>query len=635
LTTVASVTVTLESPNLGAGLGTRATATLRDGGGNVLTGRTVAWSSSTPSVATVTAAGVISALVAGTTTITGWSEGQTGQANLTVTVNPVQTVTVTLANANLSQGSTTQATATIRDAGGNALSGRVVTWSSAALGVATVTAVGTVGAVGAVTAVGPGAVLITATCEGKSGQAIVNVSADPVASVTVKLTSPRVGVGQVSQGAAILRDVAGDTLSGRTVTWTSSAPGVATVTNTGVVRAVGLGSATLTATADGVSGAATLTVTAMYAVTAVSQTSAPSNVVIQAPGVKVTDGSGAPLSGITVNFSVTSGGGTVSPASVVTDANGLALLTSWTFGPAGAQSVTASASAGPDVNFSGLSRPTSAGFDVTFLFVTPMTASQKRAFVDAKERIQELIIGDVPDIDVNLSAAQMAFCGGPAINQVVDDVIIVVEISPIDGVGNVLGQAGPCYVRSGTPGFPTIGHMQFDSSDVPAREANGDFPAIVLHEMMHVLGFGGLWPKAGYLAGETTTTPYFTGPGAISAFDTFNGGLTYPGSKVPVEGTGGAGTAYSHWRESDLDDEIMTGFLDSNVLNPFSATTVASMADLGYTVDITRADPFRWGATTVALRAALLGADPRIHLVNDVRKEPMRVLGPDGKPLFP
>ena len=389
--------MTLASPSLGAGLGTTATATLRDASGNVLTGRTVTWSSSAPSVATVSGAGVVTALVPGTATITARSEGQTGQADLTVTANPVQTVTVTLANTNLSQGATTQATATVRDAAGNVLAGRVVTWSSAATGVASVTAGG------AVTAVGPGAVLITATCEGKSGQAALTVAAIPVASVTVSLWPPRVGVGKLSQGSAVLRDAAGNTLSGRTVTWTSSSPAVATVTNTGVVTAVGLGDSTLTATSEGISGSATITVTAMYALTALSQTSAPSTAVIQPPGVQVTDGSGNPLAGVTVSFSVTGGGGTVSPASVVTDANGVASLASWTFGPAGEQSVTASSAAGPDRD---LLRPfparVGAGYDVNFMFLTPMSRANLRAFVNAKERIQEFVTGDLLDARIEL-----------------------------------------------------------------------------------------------------------------------------------------------------------------------------------------------------------------------------------------
>jgi hypothetical protein len=416
----------------------------------------------------------------------------------------------------------------------------------------------------------------------------------------------------------------------------------------GVVTAVGLGGSTITATSEGVSGSAAITVTAMYALTALSQTAAPFTPVIQAPGVKVTDGSGLPLPGVSVNFTVTGGGGTVTitpggarvgTGSIVTDSTGVAALNSWTFGPAGPQSVTASTASSPDVTFSGLSRPASgpgSGYDVTFLFKTPMTTANLRAFVNARERIQELVTGDVADIDTNLSALEMSNCGGLAVQQTVDDVVIVVEVSYIDGVGKILGQAGACYRRSGLSGLPVVGHMQLDVDDLASLESRGLLEAVVLHEMMHVLGFGTLWPDTRYLAGANGTTPYFTGPAAVSAFDTYNGGTTYPGSKVPVEGsTGQVGTDYSHWREFDFDAEIMTGYLNSKVPNPFSATTVASMADLGYTVDMTRADPFRWGAARVALRAALQDGEPPLRLVNDVRQEPVRTLGPDGRPLFP
>ena len=62
---------------------------------------------------------------------------------------------------------------------------------------------------------------------------------------------------------------------------------------------------------------------------------------------------------------------------------------------------------------------------------------------------------------------------------------------------------------------------------------------------------------------------------------------------VPVEnvGTVGDGTRDSHWRESVFDHEIMTGFID-RTSNPLSATTVGSLQDLGYVVDVTKADPF-------------------------------------------
>ncbi len=179
--------------------------------------------------------------------------------------------------------------------------------------------------------------------------------------------------------------------------------------------------------------------------------------------------------------------------------------------------------------------------------------------------------------------------------------------------------------------------MQFDVADLGALEAGGALEATVLHEMMHVLGFGTIWPDAGLLAGVGTGLPYFTGAQARSAFVTYNGGGSYPSSPVPVEGsTGSAGTDNSHWRESDFDDELMTGFLDRNVPEAVSATTVASMQDLGYGVDLTRADPFRWGSATVALRrASLQVVEPPFQMFDDVRRTPPVVLGPDGRPLFP
>ena len=84
---------------------------------------------------------------------------------------PVARVTVTLALASLTTGSTTQATAVTADSVGTALTGRTVTWSSSA------TTVATVSSSGLVTAVAPGTANISATSEGKSGVATVTVTA--------------------------------------------------------------------------------------------------------------------------------------------------------------------------------------------------------------------------------------------------------------------------------------------------------------------------------------------------------------------------------------------------------------------------------------------------------------------------
>lgn len=86
---------------------------------------------------------------------------------------PVASVTVSPPSASVQVGQTVQLTATLRDANGNPLSGRVVTWSS---GDSTIARVG-VGGTGLVTGRGAGSATITATSEGKSGTAAITVTA--------------------------------------------------------------------------------------------------------------------------------------------------------------------------------------------------------------------------------------------------------------------------------------------------------------------------------------------------------------------------------------------------------------------------------------------------------------------------
>jgi hypothetical protein len=72
---------------------------------------------------------------------------------------------------------------------------------------------------------------------------------------------------------------------------------------------------------------------------------------------------------------------------------------------------------------------------------------------------------------------------------------------------------------------------------------------------------------------------------------------------VPVEATGGEGTAGVHWREDVLGEELMTGWL-SGPAQPLSLTTVRSLEDLGYEVDPAAAEPFAVRGALRALRSA-------------------------------
>ncbi|HEY2379357.1 MAG TPA: Ig-like domain-containing protein, partial [Gemmatimonadaceae bacterium] len=298
---VTSVTVTLNAPSLGVGQSTQAVATLRDAAGNVLTGRAISWSSSNSTVATVDVNGLVSSVAAGSTNITATSEGVTGSASLTVTPTPVASVSVAVSPDTLTSGQTAQASAILKDASGNVLTGRTVTWSSSNLVAASVSATGLI------TALAAGTTTITATSGGVSGSVQVVVMVVPVASIGVALGATSVIVGGTTQANAVLKDASGNVLTGRTITWSSSNTAVATVNSSGLVTAVGAGSANIVATSGGITGQASLSVT-LAAVATVSVSLGTSNLIVgqttQATAM-LKDASGNVLTGRTITWAST------------------------------------------------------------------------------------------------------------------------------------------------------------------------------------------------------------------------------------------------------------------------------------------------------------------------------------------
>ena len=290
---VASVFVSPPAASLPVGRAVQLTATPRDSTGAPLTGRALTWLSTNLNVAAVDGSGLVTAQAPGATTIAAVSEGVTGTAALTVTNIPVASVTVTPATGSIAPGQMWQLTATPKDANGTALTGRVVTWVSSA------TAIATVSVSGLVTGVAAGSTTITATSEGQSGTAAVTVSVVPVATVTVTPGTASIPVGQTGQLTATPKDASGAALTGRVVTWASSNTAVATVSGSGLVTGVAVGSTTITATSEGQSGTAAITVTAVVtnpgtvsdlAVASVTDTS------VALSFTEVNDGTGQPAS---------------------------------------------------------------------------------------------------------------------------------------------------------------------------------------------------------------------------------------------------------------------------------------------------------------------------------------------------
>lgn len=340
------------------------------------------------------------------------------------------------------------------------------------------------------------------------------------------------------------------------------------------------------------------------------------------PQVQLFDAYGMPstVQGVAVTVSV--GGGPGSVAGMVvrpTDAAGKATFAGISF--SGDAAGTRTLLFTSDQRAAAESAPVSVGpgatsaYAVTLRYLTGASPGQVAAFEWARARVAGMITGDLADVFVDYPA--MPECGNIPIAEIVDDLLIWVELRPIDGVGGILGQAGPCLIRSSSK-LPIVGIMMFDTADLQELEDKGQLDSVILHEMLHVVGFGVAWRDLGLISGAGTADPFFTGVAARDAFIGFDGGASYPGMAVPLENTGGTGTRESHWRESVLRDELMTGWL-SGATSPLSRTTIASLGDLGYTVDLSRAEPL---GSAQALRADSLSS--ALDLGEDVLPIPVR-----------
>jgi hypothetical protein len=206
-----------------------------------------------------------------------------------------------------------------------------------------------------------------------------------------------------------------------------------------------------------------------------------------------------------------------------------------------------------------------------------LTSAQKLVFQRAASRWSQIIIGDLPDVSFN--------------GRVIDDLEILATAPYIDGPFGTLGEAGPDELRTSGSRLPYTGSMRFDSADLAMMETDGTFEGVILHEMAHVIGIGTLWQSRGLLQNIVTNNPIYVGANALREYRQLAGNQTVTG--VPVENTGGPGTALGHWRESVFTTELMTGSVeDAGVAMPISRMTVGSLQDLGYTVDYAKADPY-------------------------------------------
>jgi hypothetical protein len=291
-------------------------------------------------------------------------------------------------------------------------------------------------------------------------------------------------------------------------------------------------------------------------------------------------GANAPATGLTAFAVPAFDNGNVLPDAASGGGGGITLFGTDSFAKSGSTSTgggTSSVSSGVLTQYFSGSWNGTAGYDIWIDFKgSGWTVDLQKAFINAADYFTGL---NAPGVITNDIGG-----GGLYRGKVIDDLYVSAELKAIDGVGGILGQAGPTAVWSATE-LTAAGQMQFDSADAVNYLGKGLWDDIVTHEMMHVLGFGSLW---NYGANPLVSNYQYLGAAGLTAYQATlgNSAATF----IPVESDGGSGTAGSHWDDYTFGNELMTGYINDDGIstnttdNYLSKFSVMSLADLGYKV---------------------------------------------------
>ncbi|MYC99434.1 MAG: hypothetical protein F4X13_09220 [Gammaproteobacteria bacterium] len=234
----ASMSITPESARLAAfGQSVQLTATVRDQGGQPLTGVAVNWASGNAGIVIVDAAGLVTAVDNGTTGVTATVAGGGASAAASVTVEQ------RVAELGLSStrevmhalGDMVRMSAQAVDANGNPVTGAGIAWSSSDESVVTVDETGLV------TAVGNGRAHVTVTAGSHSEVAEFTVEQLPTAIQVSPAADTLRGLGDTLRMSAAVYDANRHTVENAGFAWSSSDELVATVDARGLVTATGAG----------------------------------------------------------------------------------------------------------------------------------------------------------------------------------------------------------------------------------------------------------------------------------------------------------------------------------------------------------------------------------------------------------
>ena len=392
---VASASSTPQLAAVGAAYANPLQVTVKDAGGNPLSGVTVTFTAPASGASATLSAGTAVTNASGVASVIATANNTAGPYVVTASVGALSAVfsltnTLPQAAGITANGGTPQTTAVntafgsalqalVKDSAGHALSGVTVTWAAPSSGASATLSAGTAvtnaSGTASVTATAnntTGSYAVSATIGGVGGEGALSAffsltnTSGPPSSITATGGTPQsaqVGVAFVTPLQVVVRDAAGNPSVGITVTFTAPASGAGATLSSGTATTNGSGVASVTATANGTPGSYLVTASAggHTATFSLTNTSGQTGTLVATGGtpqstgtgtpfasalqVTLRNGSGNPVAGATVTFTVPASGAsaTLSSPTAITNAAGVASVTATANSIVGSYTVGATA----------------------------------------------------------------------------------------------------------------------------------------------------------------------------------------------------------------------------------------------------------------------------------------------------